>query len=305
MERANLQHKLAAAARHEEPVWTLDCLEPDALVALIEEGAITDSSRAQMAHVASCAYCSHAFDEMEQTLQLAAKARELQAPASVLIPTASEPAFEENRPERKEVVPWWRWLLGPSLGFALGAAAVTLFLYSVSVRPLKMQEAKLHSQASELRSQVAQLNQVTEENTTQSRGNVEKLRKEKEELQQKAAQGQMRIASLETRIAQLTRSANDNRLALDALQHAAATTEQALNVMSEVQRSAPPPEKSAVRLLHPVANVLLSNRITFRWESADNATGYQLVVLDAGSKQVAKSSLLSTTEWTTTLPPSP
>jgi hypothetical protein len=308
MERASLQQKLAAAARNEEAVWTPDCLEPDDLIALIEEGANTPAAVARMAHVVSCAHCRQEFDEMEQTLQIAARARELQAPASVPVRTTPGTTAEEAKPKRPPFVPWWRRLLGPSLGFAFGVAAAVLLLYFGMVRPLQVQEAALEAHTTDLQIRFAQMTrqkQVAGDRAGQIEKDVAKIQKEKETLQQKAAQSQRRIAALETRIAQITRSADGDRLALDALQLAATTTEQAMSVLTETQRTmgSSGPEKSPVRLLSPVASVLLNNRVPFRWDASANATSYTVAVLDSASKQVAKSPPLKDTEWTALLPP--
>lgn len=295
MERATLQQKLAAAARSEEPICTPECLEPDTLIALIEEGAGTPAAAAQMAHVVSCAYCRREFDAMEQTLQIAARVRELQAPAPAL--AATSPLQEETRSASFAPLPFWRRLFAPSLGFALGAAAAGLLFYLMAVQPLERQTGRLNAQ-------IAQQEREVDVRLAQTNERAASLLKEKEALEQSAKQSQIRIAALERSVAQAAQRTDNNELALAALQEAASLSDQALTVLNETQRGPgnPGSEPSPIGLLSPVANVLLNPRVTFRWETAEDATAYMVLVLDSASREVAKSAPLTKTEWTTLLP---
>ena len=55
-------------------------------------------------------------------------------------------------------------------------------------------------------------------------------------------------------------------------------------------------------VLEPVGTVLLSNKATFRWSHVDTPATYVVEVYDAQFKLVAKSPVLTTLSWTTTLP---
>src|SRR5579871_1476079 len=116
--------KLAAAARNEPALWTRDCLEPDVLIDLIEQGVDSQDARRQMAHVVGCAYCRREFEEMERTLTMAARARQLQADA----PAPAAPDRPSDRPSF-----WQRWFV-PARNFALAAAALALVYLSI-IRP--------------------------------------------------------------------------------------------------------------------------------------------------------------------------
>ena len=77
-DRTSFERELAAALQHEEGAYTADCLDPSALMALIENESVSDRPD-QIAHLAECPFCRKAYAEMQQELRIAAAAREIQA----------------------------------------------------------------------------------------------------------------------------------------------------------------------------------------------------------------------------------
>lgn len=308
MERPSLPQKLAAAAHSDEPIWTPECLEPDDLIILIEQGAKTPDTVARMAHIVSCAYCRHEFDAMERTLQIATRVQELQKPASVSVTSPPFAVVAEKQTEARPSRPsFWQRLLSPSAGFALGAAAAALLLFLLRVLPLETQNTKLLSQSEEWqRSAVAALAET--ERATQAEEETARLHKQNRELQQKIALNQSRITALESQAAQSLQTVVDGeKRTQEVLREVAQATEQASLVLHQGSRQMGGSDSASASIhpLSPVASVLLNNRVRFRWEPETDATHYQVIVLDSESRQIAKSPPTTKTEWKASLPPAP
>jgi hypothetical protein len=75
------EHEIAAALQEETNAYTEQCLDPDDLILLIEQGGAAPDAANRLGHLAGCAYCRHAYAEMRQTLRLADKARAWQETA--------------------------------------------------------------------------------------------------------------------------------------------------------------------------------------------------------------------------------
>ena len=60
--------------------------------------------------------------------------------------------------------------------------------------------------------------------------------------------------------------------------------------------------KNGFAVLEPIGNVLLTNRLTFRWTAMEGATGYIVEVFDEKFNPVTASQQLTALTWTTRLP---
>src|SRR6266496_2125933 len=86
--RDEFEDKLAAALKAGPAIWTPDCLEPEVLVGLIEQGGSYPDSERLLSHASTCAYCRREFASMRRTLQVADQALKAQTtPEAAITPT--------------------------------------------------------------------------------------------------------------------------------------------------------------------------------------------------------------------------
>ena len=68
---AEFEDRIKTTLMNEPAVWTPECLEPDVLIGLIEQGGDYPDAGRLMAHAATCGNCRREYGEMRQTLKLA------------------------------------------------------------------------------------------------------------------------------------------------------------------------------------------------------------------------------------------
>lgn len=72
------EKKIFWAFQDQPKEYTSECLDPEDLIALIEQGNRCSEYEKVLSHISKCGYCQDAYSEMEWTLWQAAEARELQ-----------------------------------------------------------------------------------------------------------------------------------------------------------------------------------------------------------------------------------
>jgi hypothetical protein len=318
------QHqKLRAAAQQEPAVYTPDCLDPEALIDLIEQGADTPAAAQRMAHIVTCAYCRREFEEMERMLAVAAQARALQVeaekpPASA---TAPEAAGVTLHPERR--LPFWQRLLAPSYGLCLGsAAAAGLLVYALARPPVsptaptqdeaafQQRYARMLNQQNQiLAGQKALIQQTAQRLTTAQRENTALQQanaslRQRETKQRAAAQRQeAQAAQLKQEIARLQRHGEwtgkgtpvvlaDSRLVAQAEERGLRVP--GLEVPASVRGGGG--ETPAIKLIRPVDAFVQEARPLLRWKPLAGVTDYTVTVFNRTFDKVAEKKV-SGTGW--------
>ena len=233
-----IERQIATALKVLERQRTPDCLEPDELFELIDQGETDPASAPMMAHVTTCAYCRWEYVQLRKDLLEADELRAARtvgesspaplvavsdstssaAPMAVRPESTQPPEAMTAPPVTKPSEPtWWekwrsRLFPNPALGYALALAAALLLAYLAVVRPTQLAERGLRSQNRALLTQNQELAKRLQQ-TSPITGSSERESRLKAQLQ--ADKAQLALARREK-----LKAAQDNRTLEQARQKA-------------------------------------------------------------------------------------
>jgi hypothetical protein len=329
-ETRTIQAKVRAASEQEPAVCTPDCLDPEALIALVEKGADTPAAALQMRHIVTCAYCRREFEEMERMLSVAAQVRALQVEAEAPSALASAAVAEagENRPGPGGRPSFWQGLLAPSYGLSLAAAAVAGLLVFALTRPqvrpttpaqdeaafqqryarmLNQQNQILAGQKGLIQQTAQQLSRAKQENTKLAQANASLRQREEKQwaaAQQQNEQLEQEIARLQQR-GRLTGKGTpvvlaDSRIVAQAVEGGLRVP--GIEVPGSVRGGGG--ETPAITLIRPVDAFVQETRPLLRWKPLEGVTDYTVTVYNRTFDRVAEAKV-SGTSWRVDRPLTP
>ena len=299
------EQKISSALQGTIGVWTKDCIDPDDLIELIEEGGKYPNANLLMTHLTGCDYCRHAYREMSATLSTAEEARAWQ--------TAQ---ISPEKPEEKTVVPalipqttlrerltplWWKRLMAPTFGFAL-AGATALLIYVSSIKPNldKLQNVKKNaqSQQGEMKQQLAEAVQQRDRLSQQYNAlQVLSATQSATQTQEKKLL-EDRSRTLQAEVEKNRREARWLQNALKTRSSQSSATQMALAETNALRMpEALPPldrrvlrggDETEIRSVSPTSERLLSPKPTLQWGAMDSEVNYRVRVLDPQNKTLVE-----------------
>lgn len=323
-----LEKKIAATMQSTPGSWTEECIDPDDLFALIEEGGEHPDSQNMMAHVIGCAYCRNAYRAGMATLKAASEARDMQtapqnekapgagtavwrsaAAGSVPAPELAGPSDSRSAspiamPTSRDVTSFgrrpslWQRLSGPALGFAFAAAAA-LVLYVASVSPRLARLKSAQDDALAAKNELQRRDMVETQDRSRLTAQLKSLQTQTATRSEAQSAFEARARQLQAEAAKSRQEADQLRLALNSLrvpsggQLLARAEQGTLRVPAPItglDRSVLRGDagETEIALSGPNAERVAAYRPVLRWKPLDADVRYHVRIFDSRNHTVAE-----------------